>query len=181
MDLHLGSLQYLKLKNFEEEVRAHRDLDGFLAQASIILNETATSLDDVLRTMLNRFAQDPNHAEPDCDLDLLMAKLFTDAGAPTESKGKASSLPCHVTVLPAQLTLLYSFLRPQSTCSRIPSRESPPPSTGCSTSSHGSASCELPLPPPRPVPYCYPGVTRGSHVPAETNLHTRGTTVAPPL
>ncbi|KAK7805954.1 hypothetical protein U0070_011709 [Myodes glareolus] len=80
------SRKYLKLKNFEEEVRAHRDLDGFLAQASIILNETATSLDDVLRTMLNRFAQDPNHAEPDCDLDLLMAKLFTDAGAPTESK-----------------------------------------------------------------------------------------------
>ncbi|KAM7327312.1 hypothetical protein ACRRTK_013679 [Alexandromys fortis] len=80
------SRKYLKLKNFEEEVRAHRDLDGFLAQASIILNETATSLDDVLRTMLSRFAQDPNHAEPDCDLDLLMAKLFTDAGAPTESK-----------------------------------------------------------------------------------------------
>ncbi|KAL6032745.1 hypothetical protein STEG23_016183 [Scotinomys teguina] len=80
------SRKYLKLKNFEEEVRAHRDLDGFLAQASIILNETATSLDDVLRTMLNRFAQDPNHAEPVCDLDLLMAKLFTDAGAPMESK-----------------------------------------------------------------------------------------------
>ncbi|ERE69795.1 sodium bicarbonate transporter-like protein 11 [Cricetulus griseus] len=80
------SRKYLKLKNFEEEVRAHRDLDGFLAQASIILNETATSLDDVLRTMLNRFAQDPNHAEPDCDLDLLMAKLFTDAGTPMESK-----------------------------------------------------------------------------------------------
>lgn len=91
--LYLGSLQYLKLKNFEEEVRAHRDLDGFLAQASIILNETATSLDDVLRTMLNRFAQDPNHAEPDCDLDLLMAKLFTDAGAPMESKGTAVLFP----------------------------------------------------------------------------------------
>lgn len=97
MVLYPGSLQYLKLKNFEEEVRAHRDLDGFLAQASIILNETATSLDDVLRTMLNRFALDPNHAEPDCDLDLLMAKLFTDAGAPMESKGKAiTSWPaCH--------------------------------------------------------------------------------------
>nr|XP_045013548.1 sodium bicarbonate transporter-like protein 11 isoform X2 [Jaculus jaculus] len=80
------SRKYLKLKNFKEEIRAHRDLDGFLAQASIILNETATSLDDVLRTMLNRFAQDPNHAEPNCDLDLLMAKLFTDAGAPMEGK-----------------------------------------------------------------------------------------------
>ncbi|XP_077907623.1 solute carrier family 4 member 11 isoform X2 [Ictidomys tridecemlineatus] len=80
------SRKYLKLKNFGEEIRAHRDLDGFLAQASIILDETATSLDDVLRTMLSRFAQDPNHAEPDCNLDLLMAKLFTDAGAPMESK-----------------------------------------------------------------------------------------------
>ncbi|XP_048667188.1 solute carrier family 4 member 11 isoform X2 [Marmota marmota marmota] len=80
------SRKYLKLKNFGEEIRAHRDLDGFLAQASIILDETATSLDDVLRTMLSRFAQDPNHAEPDCNLDLLMAKLFTDAGAPMEGK-----------------------------------------------------------------------------------------------
>ncbi|KAM5246511.1 solute carrier family 4 member 11 [Ctenodactylus gundi] len=80
------SRKYLKLKNFEEEIRAHRDLDGFLAQASIILNETATSLDDVLRAMLSRFARDPNHAEPNCNLDLVMAKLFTDAGAPMESK-----------------------------------------------------------------------------------------------
>ncbi|XP_040837688.1 sodium bicarbonate transporter-like protein 11 isoform X4 [Ochotona curzoniae] len=80
------SRKYLKLKNFEEEIRAHRDLDGFLAQASIVLNETATSLDDVLRTMLGRFTQDPENMEPDCDLDLLMAKLFTDAGTPMESK-----------------------------------------------------------------------------------------------
>lgn len=109
MVLYLGSLQYLKLKNFEEEVRAHRDLDGFLAQASIILNETATSLDDVLRTMLNRFALDPNHAEPDCDLDLLMTKLFTDAGAPMESKGKAVSLACHGMAWLQQLTLSPVF------------------------------------------------------------------------
>lgn len=142
--LYLVSLQYLKLKNFEEEVRAHRDLDGFLAQASIILNETATSLDDVLRTMLNRFAQDPNHAEPDCDLDLLMAKLFTDAGAPMESKGEALPLPWPVTVWLGQLTVLCPFLRPQSTCCQTLSRESPPLSEGSSTSSRGSASCELP-------------------------------------
>ncbi|XP_020933220.1 sodium bicarbonate transporter-like protein 11 isoform X6 [Sus scrofa] len=81
------SRKYLKLKNFEEEVRAHRDLDGFLARASIILNETATSLDDVLRAMLYRLAQDPHNTEPDCHLDLLMAMLFTDAGAPMEDKG----------------------------------------------------------------------------------------------
>ncbi|XP_032714959.1 sodium bicarbonate transporter-like protein 11 isoform X3 [Lontra canadensis] len=80
------SRKYLKLKNFEEEIRAHRDLDGFLARASIILNETATSLDDVLRAMLCRLAHDPQNTEPDCNLDLFMAMLFTDAGAPTEGK-----------------------------------------------------------------------------------------------
>uniref|UniRef100_A0A8C0DDA9 Solute carrier family 4 member 11 n=1 Tax=Balaenoptera musculus TaxID=9771 RepID=A0A8C0DDA9_BALMU len=84
--LCVGSPQYLKLKNFEEEIRAHRDLDGFLARASIILNETATSLDDVLRAMLCRLAQDSHNTEPDCNLDPLMAMLFTDAGAPTEGK-----------------------------------------------------------------------------------------------
>ncbi|XP_036873279.1 solute carrier family 4 member 11 isoform X2 [Manis javanica] len=78
------SRKYLKLKNFEEEIRAHRDLDGFLARARIILNETATSLDDVLRAMLHRLAHDPYNIEPDCNLDLLMAMLFTDAGAPKE-------------------------------------------------------------------------------------------------
>ncbi|XP_054429947.1 solute carrier family 4 member 11 isoform X2 [Pteronotus mesoamericanus] len=78
------SRKYLKLKNFEEEIRAHRDLDGFLARASIILNETATSLDDVLRAMVLRIAHDPNNTEPDCNLDLLMPMLFTDAGAPME-------------------------------------------------------------------------------------------------
>ncbi|XP_046925004.1 solute carrier family 4 member 11 isoform X3 [Lynx rufus] len=80
------SRKYLKLKNFEEEVRAHRDLDGFLARASIILNETATSLDDVLRAMLSRLAHDPHNTEPDCNLRLFMAMLFTDAGAPMEGK-----------------------------------------------------------------------------------------------
>nr|XP_035158684.1 solute carrier family 4 member 11 isoform X3 [Callithrix jacchus] len=78
------SRKYLKLKNFKEEIRAHRDLDGFLAQASIILDEPATSLDNVLRAMLRRFAQDPDDAEPNCNLDLLMAMLFTDAGAPMQ-------------------------------------------------------------------------------------------------
>ncbi|XP_070657288.1 solute carrier family 4 member 11 isoform X8 [Bos indicus] len=80
------SRKYLKLKNFEEEIRAHRDLDGFLARARIILDETATSLDDVLRAMLSRLAQDPYNTEPDCNLDLLTAMLFTDAGAPMEGK-----------------------------------------------------------------------------------------------
>nr|XP_019589378.1 PREDICTED: sodium bicarbonate transporter-like protein 11 isoform X10 [Rhinolophus sinicus] len=80
------SRKYLKLKNFEEEIRAHRDLDGFLDRASIILNETATSLDDVLRAMLLRLVHKPDNTEPDCNVDLLMAVLFTDAGTPMEGK-----------------------------------------------------------------------------------------------
>ncbi|XP_014401985.1 PREDICTED: sodium bicarbonate transporter-like protein 11 isoform X5 [Myotis brandtii] len=80
------SRKYLKLKNFGEEIRAHRDLDGFLARASIILNETATSLDEVLRAMVLRIVYNPRTIEPDCNLDMLMAMLFTDAGAPMEGK-----------------------------------------------------------------------------------------------
>uniref|UniRef100_A0A8B9MS75 Solute carrier family 4 member 11 n=1 Tax=Accipiter nisus TaxID=211598 RepID=A0A8B9MS75_9AVES len=75
---------YLKLKNFEEEVRAHRDLDGFLARASIILDETATSLDDVLREMLKHFAEDPENMEPSCNFEKIMSTLFTDSGTPRE-------------------------------------------------------------------------------------------------
>ncbi|XP_040191446.1 sodium bicarbonate transporter-like protein 11 isoform X2 [Rana temporaria] len=78
------SRKYLKLKNFEEEVRAHRDLDGFLAKASIILDETATSLDDVLREMLKHFVEDPENAEPTCNFDKIMSTLFTDSEAPRE-------------------------------------------------------------------------------------------------
>ncbi|TSW48762.1 Sodium bicarbonate transporter-like protein 11 [Bagarius yarrelli] len=38
------SRRYVKLMNFEEEVRAHRDLDGFLERASILLHEDEASL-----------------------------------------------------------------------------------------------------------------------------------------
>ncbi|NXN13975.1 S4A11 protein, partial [Indicator maculatus] len=78
------SRKYLKLKNFEEEVRAHRDLDGFLARASIILDESATSLDDVLREMLKHFAEDPENMEPSCNFEKIMSTLFTDSGTPRE-------------------------------------------------------------------------------------------------
>uniref|UniRef100_A0A8C8RQQ8 Solute carrier family 4 member 11 n=1 Tax=Pelusios castaneus TaxID=367368 RepID=A0A8C8RQQ8_9SAUR len=81
---NLSLMQYLKLKNFEEEVRAHRDLDGFLARAIIILDETATSLDDVLREMLKHFAEDSDNMEPTCNFDKIMSTLFTDSGAPRE-------------------------------------------------------------------------------------------------
>lgn len=73
--------------NFEEEVRAHRDLDGFLARASILLDETAASLDDVLKRMLHHVGQDSHTSEPGCNFEEVMSLLFTDAGA-QEVNGK---------------------------------------------------------------------------------------------
>lgn len=73
--------QYVKLMNFEEEVRAHRDLDGFLERASILLHEDEASLDDVLKTMLLHISQDPHTAEPGCNFEEIMSSLFTDAGS----------------------------------------------------------------------------------------------------
>jgi len=63
--------------NFQEEVRAHRDLDSFLAQASIVLDERATTLDEVLRRMM-AYMMDEGHSS--CDVDEVMTSLFTDAG-----------------------------------------------------------------------------------------------------
>uniref|UniRef100_A0A671XWK2 Solute carrier family 4 member 11 n=1 Tax=Sparus aurata TaxID=8175 RepID=A0A671XWK2_SPAAU len=77
----LTFLQYVKLMNFEEEIRAHRDLDGFLARATILLDETAASLDDVLKRMLHHVGQDSNASEPSCNFEEVMSMLFTDAGA----------------------------------------------------------------------------------------------------
>lgn len=71
----------MKLTNFEEEVRAHRDLDGFLSRASILLDETAASLDDVLKRMLNAVGQDSHASEPSCNFQEVMSLLFTDASA----------------------------------------------------------------------------------------------------
>ncbi|XP_029900414.1 solute carrier family 4 member 11 isoform X2 [Myripristis murdjan] len=75
------SRRYVKLMNFEEEIRAHRDLDGFLARASILLDETAASLDDVLKRMLHHVGQDSHTSEPSCNFEEVMSMLFTDAGA----------------------------------------------------------------------------------------------------
>uniref|UniRef100_A0A4W6FLW4 Solute carrier family 4 member 11 n=1 Tax=Lates calcarifer TaxID=8187 RepID=A0A4W6FLW4_LATCA len=68
---------YVKPMNFQEEVRAHRDLDSFLAQASILLDEKATTLDEVLRRMLTHVVEDGFGS---CDVDEVMNSLFTDAG-----------------------------------------------------------------------------------------------------
>uniref|UniRef100_UPI00398EF1CF solute carrier family 4 member 11 n=1 Tax=Pristiophorus japonicus TaxID=55135 RepID=UPI00398EF1CF len=79
------SRKYLKLKNFEEEVRAHRDLDRFLAKAGILLDVSALSLDDVLREMIKHVAEEPDKAEPECNLGEVMTGLFTDSGTLQES------------------------------------------------------------------------------------------------
>lgn len=63
--------------DFQEEVRAHRDLDNFLAQASILLDERATTLDEVLRRMLAHLLEEGRES---CDLDEVMNSVFTDAG-----------------------------------------------------------------------------------------------------
>ncbi|KAI4872226.1 hypothetical protein NFI96_012395, partial [Prochilodus magdalenae] len=70
-------VQYVKLMNFHEEVRAHRDLDSFLAQASILLDEKAASLDEVLRRMLEHVAQD---GQGSWNQQEVTRALFTDAG-----------------------------------------------------------------------------------------------------
>ncbi|XP_008293233.1 sodium bicarbonate transporter-like protein 11 [Stegastes partitus] len=69
--------KYVKPMNFQEEVRAHRDLDGFLAQASILLDEKAATLDEVLRRMLTHVVEDGHES---CAADEIMDSLFTDAG-----------------------------------------------------------------------------------------------------
>ncbi|KAL7877621.1 hypothetical protein SRHO_G00042640 [Serrasalmus rhombeus] len=86
------SRRYVKLMNFEEEVRAHRDLDGFLERACILLHEDEASLDDVLKTMLRHISQDPHTAEPGCNFEEIMSSLFTDAGS-QEVNDRSPSFP----------------------------------------------------------------------------------------
>ncbi|RVE67500.1 hypothetical protein OJAV_G00103590 [Oryzias javanicus] len=68
--------KYVKPMNFQEEVRAHRDVDSFLAQASILLDEKASTLDEVLRRMISHLAE----VGCSCDVDEVMTTLFTDEG-----------------------------------------------------------------------------------------------------
>ncbi|XP_041928358.1 sodium bicarbonate transporter-like protein 11 isoform X4 [Alosa alosa] len=88
------SRRYVKLMNFEEEVRAHRDLDGFLERASILLHEDEASLDDVLKTMLRHVSQDPHTAEPACNFEEIMSSLFTDAGSQEVNDRSQSFIFC---------------------------------------------------------------------------------------
>uniref|UniRef100_A0AAQ5Z5Q6 Bicarbonate transporter-like transmembrane domain-containing protein n=1 Tax=Amphiprion ocellaris TaxID=80972 RepID=A0AAQ5Z5Q6_AMPOC len=73
----LDIIPYVKPMNFQEEVRAHRDLDSFLAQASILLDEKAATLDEVLRRMITHVVEDGHGS---CNVEELMNSLFTDAG-----------------------------------------------------------------------------------------------------
>uniref|UniRef100_A0A3B5KPQ8 Bicarbonate transporter-like transmembrane domain-containing protein n=1 Tax=Xiphophorus couchianus TaxID=32473 RepID=A0A3B5KPQ8_9TELE len=71
------SYQYVKPMNFQEEVRAHRDLDSFLSQASILLDEKAATLDEALRRMIAHMVED---GHGNCNVEEVMNSLFTDAG-----------------------------------------------------------------------------------------------------
>ncbi|XP_061644297.1 solute carrier family 4 member 11-like isoform X1 [Phyllopteryx taeniolatus] len=64
--------KYVKPMDFCEEVRAHRDVDAFLAQASVILDEGASTLDGVLRRMLSCVVEESH-------VNQIMDSLFTDA------------------------------------------------------------------------------------------------------
>uniref|UniRef100_A0A674NGL3 Solute carrier family 4 member 11 n=1 Tax=Takifugu rubripes TaxID=31033 RepID=A0A674NGL3_TAKRU len=75
--ISVSGKHYVKPMNFQEEVRAHRDLDNFLAQASILLDERATTLDEVLRRMLAHLLEEGRES---CDPDEVMSSVFTDAG-----------------------------------------------------------------------------------------------------
>ncbi|XP_055498557.1 sodium bicarbonate transporter-like protein 11 isoform X2 [Leucoraja erinacea] len=86
------SRKYLKLKNFEEEVRAHRDLDRFLAGAGILLDVSALSLDDVLREMVKHIAKESENTEPISNLDEVMGSLFTDCSTFREGSGNVHLL-----------------------------------------------------------------------------------------
>lgn len=77
--------------NFQEEVRAHRDLDGFLAQASILLDERAATLDEVLRRMLTHVVEDGHES---CDVDTVMTSVFTDTGG-KECNGEQNLIKVH--------------------------------------------------------------------------------------
>ncbi|XP_069778831.1 solute carrier family 4 member 11 [Narcine bancroftii] len=78
------SRKYLKLKNFEEEVRAHKDLDGFLARAGILLDVTTLSLDDILQEMVKHMMNESEDMVPSCNLDQVMGGLFTDSNVSRE-------------------------------------------------------------------------------------------------
>lgn len=138
--------------NFQEEVRAHRDLDGFLAQASILLDEKAATLDEVLRRMLTRVVED-GHVS--CDVDEVMNSLFTDA-VEAEFNGQQSTLDVHREHSLLQQNMLYKtsiktvlavhwivFMAPQFTFCQRPFKVWQLLQLAFAISSPGFAFCEF--------------------------------------
>ncbi|XP_075959658.1 solute carrier family 4 member 11-like [Anarhichas minor] len=99
--------KYVKPMNFQEEVRAHRDLDSFLAQASILLEEKAATLDEVLRRMLTHLVEDGHSS---CDADEVMNSLFTDAGGKESNVHLLSETIQGVTASPTGIHYQQSWL-----------------------------------------------------------------------
>ncbi|KAM4622039.1 solute carrier family 4 member 11-like isoform 2-T2 [Polymixia lowei] len=99
--------KYVKPMNFQEEVRAHRDLDGFLAQASILLDEKAATLDEVLKRMLTHLVEDGHER---CDMDEVIESLFTDAGGKEVNVHLLSETIQGVTATPTGIRYQQSWL-----------------------------------------------------------------------
>lgn len=99
--------------NFQEEVRAHRDLDSFLAQASILLDEKAATPVKVLRRMVAHVAEDGHRS---CDVDEVMTSLFTDAGG-KEFSGEAGNAGWSSGVKTSRLKLIRLFFCRHSSAS----------------------------------------------------------------
>ncbi|KAM6953140.1 solute carrier family 4 member 11-like [Aplochiton taeniatus] len=99
--------KYVKPVNFHEEVRAHRDLDGFLAQASILLDEKAATLDEVLRQMVTHMV-DEGHSN--CEMEDVMSSLFTDDGGDEANVHLLSETIQGVTATPTGVHYQQSWL-----------------------------------------------------------------------
>ncbi|CAL8356029.1 unnamed protein product [Merluccius merluccius] len=99
--------KYVKSMNFQEEVRAHKDIDDFLSMASIVLDENATTLDDVLKHMLTRLVEEGGEA---CDVDEVMDSLFTDASGKEANVHLLSETIQGVTATPTGIHYQQSWL-----------------------------------------------------------------------
>uniref|UniRef100_A0A9J8B933 Bicarbonate transporter-like transmembrane domain-containing protein n=1 Tax=Cyprinus carpio carpio TaxID=630221 RepID=A0A9J8B933_CYPCA len=97
--------------DFPEELRAHRDLDGFLAQVSILLDVRASSLDEV-RRMLEHVATD---GQGSCNAEEFMSALFTDAGG-QEASGEQWAVSTGVHYQQSWLCVLCNVKSLQRAC-----------------------------------------------------------------
>ncbi|CAL8263702.1 unnamed protein product [Lota lota] len=101
------SRKYVRSMNFQEEVRAHRDLDDFLAQSNIVLDEKAATLDEVLKHMLTRMVEDGRET---FDVDIIMDSLFTNASGKEANVHLLSETIQGVTTTPTGIHYQQSWL-----------------------------------------------------------------------